>query len=114
MDWVAILGAIGGLSGLIIFLITRHDEKKKVTSFTAEEKKAIFDFMKKAEQDSCRLQLLNMMQHQPTNKDTILMLAEHYFEDLGGNWYMSSEFSRWTKEQKVDTKLVREIKSRKE
>lgn len=52
--------------------------------------------------DTLRLQLLNLMQHDPHNKDTILTVAEEYFSKMNGNWYMGSSFSKWAKENNVE------------
>lgn len=123
MDMVAIIIAILGSSGLFsfaTFLITRYDSHKTTKSVFTKEDLSKFrqatdqisnidHKIKHLEQDTCRLQLLHMFEHQPDNIDTILSLADHYFNDLGGNWYMSAELSRWAKEHNVDTEFIRKI-----
>lgn len=52
--------------------------------------------------DTTRTQLLMLMQHQPSNHDTILKVAERYFCHLGGDWYMSVEFQSWADSQKIN------------
>lgn len=47
--------------------------------------------------DTVRIQLLMVIESQPENVDTIMKLAETYFVELKGDWYMTSEFSKWAK-----------------
>ena len=122
MDWALtiILGLLGsgGFFSFLIFLMNRHDSKKK-TSFTEEEKKTILEGVKhiygfdkrlgKVEQSTDRLQLLNLIQNDPNNKDAIITLGEHYFQVLHGNMYMTSLFTDWAKSQGIDDQVIYEI-----
>ena len=49
----------------------------------------------KLERDSCRTQLLLMLNDFPDQTEEIMRLAQHYFADLNGNWYMTSLFCKW-------------------
>lgn len=51
--------------------------------------------------DTLRIQLSMYMKDQPDNVDTILRLAEEYFIKLHGDWYMTAEFNKWTKEHNI-------------
>lgn len=53
-----------------------------------------------------RVELMLLMEHDPTNKVEIERLARHYFVDLGGNAWMSSRFSRWCEEYGGDIGIV--------
>lgn len=46
--------------------------------------------------DTLRLQLLQMMQHDPTNRIAITMLCDQYVKQ-GGNSYILAEFEKWAK-----------------
>lgn len=91
------LTALGssGLFAFIQFLIIRHDNKKgeiaKISTSLAEINKRL----NKEEKDICREQMLMLMANYPEEKEEILRLAEHYFSDLHGNWYMTSLFNKW-------------------
>lgn len=86
---IAILG--GGNALLFIkFLIERYDKKK------SEDIKGT---LKKLEKDGLRTQLLLMILMKPEEKKEILTLAQHYFVDLEGNWYMTDIFKKWLKEK---------------
>ena len=56
--------------------------------------------------DTLRIQLSQYMKDQPSNIDTILKLAETYFVELQGDWYMTSEFSKWAEKNNIDPKVV--------
>ena len=88
---VAIIGAVlasNALFGFIQFIITRKDN-----SF----KKA----MSRLERDVLRTQLLVMVVLKPKETQEILTLAEHYFKDLNGDWYMTSIFNKWLLESDI-------------
>lgn len=80
---VAIL-ASNGLFAMIQYLITRHDTRK-----------GIGGTLLKLEKDGLRTQLLLMILMKPDEKKEILTLAQHYFVDLHGNWYMTDVFDSW-------------------
>ena len=39
--------------------------------------------------------MLVMMSDYPDEKSEIMTLAEHYFKDLKGNWYLTDLFDKW-------------------
>ena len=49
---------------------------------------------------SARTQLLLLILMKPEEKKEILTLAEHYFVDLKGNWYMTDVFNSWLEQEK--------------
>ena len=104
-----ILGFIGAVlgSGIIQFFVTRHDSKKKES---IEEKlkpiesklDKIIDEQKTSEKDALRTQLLVMMTTLPNNHEEIMTLAERYFGQLKGDWFYSSLFAKWLKENDIE------------
>lgn len=62
-----------------------------------DNKQQLLDIRK----DTLRIQLSQYMKDQPENIDTILKLAETYFVQLKGDWYMTSEFSKWADSQGI-------------
>ena len=55
----------------------------------------------KLERDSCRTQLLLLMSDYPDQTEEIMRLAQHYFADLRGNWYMTGLFNHWLEENRI-------------
>ena len=98
---IAIIGAIASLASalsvgmLIKFFVERHDAKHDATARL--EKK-----LNTLEKDSVRTQLLVLMMHYDDgNEGEILEVAQHYFKDLGGNWYMTTLFYKFVTKKKI-------------
>lgn len=85
----------GGLFAFLEFLIRRRDEKKGAMSKVLSRLDGIETKQNISEKDSCRTQLLILLNHYPKNVPEVLKLAEHYFRDLHGDWYMTSLFNAW-------------------
>jgi len=66
------------------------DSVEKLTSTTEETRR-----------DTLRIQLMMLMRQEDKNIDTILKVAETYFRELHGDWYMTSEFSRWAEKHEI-------------
>ena len=84
---LAIIGS-NAIIGLLQFLITRHDTKKNIKGK-----------LERLEKDGLRTQLLLMILLKGDEKKEILTLAQHYFDDLKGNWYMTDIFNKWLEEK---------------
>ena len=96
-----ILGILGGGNIILFikFLIERYDRKKE-----REEDKEVEGVKKKLvvlERDGLRTQLLLLILLKPEEQTEILRIAEHYFRNLKGNWYMTSIFKKWLEEKGV-------------
>jgi hypothetical protein len=106
---VAILGS-GALSALIsgIFnLINNSKARRREVSDQLAIMNNRLDKIEKnqavSEKDELRTQLLMMLADYPDEIAEIMKLAEHYFADLEGNWYLSSLFERWLEQKNVVT-----------
>ena len=85
-----ILGS-AGLFAFLQFLITRKDKKK-------DNSEEIIKKLDKLEKDSVRTQMLVLMADYPDDKQGVMKLAERYFAQLNGDWYMTGIFNRWLTE----------------
>ena len=99
---LAIIGAVLG-SGLIQFLITRHDQNKAKPIEQKIDK--ILEEQKKSEKDNLRTQLLVMMNMMPNNQEEIMTCAERYFKQLEGDWFYSSLFAKYLKENNIENPI---------
>lgn len=86
---IAVL-ASNGLFALLQFLITRHDTKKSIKG-----KLLVL------EKDVLRTQLLLLILLKDEERQEILTIAEHYFKDLHGDWYMTSIFYKWLSSKRI-------------
>lgn len=82
-------------SGLIQFFINRFDKKN-------EKLDKIISEQKKTEKDQLRTQLLVMMSLMPSNHAEIMQLAQRYFDELKGDWFYSSLFAKWIKDNNIE------------
>ena len=113
--WLTILITVLGSAGccsLVQFFVSRHDKKKEKQEAKKDGLKKDIDDIKEAlqeikdmcdvhEKDICRTQLLVLIADYPQDTTEIMKLAEHYFDDLEANWYMSSIFVSWLAERKI-------------
>ena len=104
---VAVVGAVLG-SGLIQFLITRHDQNKAKPIEQKIDK--ILEEQKKSEKDNLRTQLLVMMNLMSDNKEEIMTCAERYFKQLEGDWFYSSLFAKYLKENNIEPPIWFNVK----
>lgn len=93
---IAILGstALSSVVTWVLAQITKHLDRNDTVSQLSHQ-------MGKIEKDSVRTQLLLLMSDYPDNKQEILEVAQHYFEDIGGNWYMTNMFNEWLTDNNV-------------
>lgn len=77
------------------FLITRRDNKKNKYSEIESRLDKIEAALVKNEKDNVRTQMLLVMSDYPQEEKELMTLAEHYFCDLHGNWYMTSIFKNY-------------------
>lgn len=104
-----IILAIFANSALFVFIehmIDRHDKKdedrKDIKNKIIELEKAMKEKFKLLEKDILRTQLLLLLLERPDEDQEILTIAEHYFKDLKGNWYMTTIFHKWCKENNIE------------
>lgn len=65
--------------------------------------------IKDLKKDETRTQLLYLMAHDEEDKESILTVARFYFQELRGNWYVSSIFTKWAKKHDVDISSIKII-----
>ena len=78
----------------------KEDSNNKITQLNSNIDK-ILEISNETRKDTVRIQLLMVLSHQPENIDTIFRLAEKYFVQLEGDWYMTNEFVKWAKDRNI-------------
>ena len=97
---VSILGS-AAVFGFIQFLISRKDKRNDDLEEIKDSINELKKETKKSVKDSVRLQLLVLLIMQPDEDKEILDVAQHYFKDLKGNWYMSPLFYKWCQKRNI-------------
>ena len=91
---LAVLGS-NGLFALIQYFISRHDKKNNQNKEIEARLDKLDEKQIVAEKDSCRTQLLILMVDYPDETGEIMRIAKHYFDDLSGDWYLTSLFKQY-------------------
>lgn len=98
---IAILSS-GALSALItgLFQVLQNRKSRKSgleakVDKIAKEQEQVIASQKKNEKDALRTQLLVMMSDYSGETQEILTLADRYFRQLEGDWYLTSLFNGW-------------------
>lgn len=81
----------------------------KITAETNEKLDTIIEKVDSVELNSTRSQLLTLIADYPDNESEILKVAQYYFRDLGGDWYMTGLFIEWADERGVDVSNIVKI-----
>lgn len=107
----AVVAAIGAAVLAFGFMgdqiLYRVDER--VNTIATEMKKQTTELIRhNHEQDMSlkRVELLNLIHHQPHNRVEIERVARHYFVTLGGDWYATKIYSQWAEEHGGDISFV--------
>lgn len=100
----AMLVIIGALTGAISWISSHFTNaiSAQIEEFRQEVKASD----QRQDQAITRLELMNLIQNDPTNIAGIEKLARYYFSNLNGNQYMSGIYSRWCQEYGGDPSIA--------
>lgn len=100
----ATLVIIGALTGAISWMSNHFTSaiSTQIEEFRQEVKASD----QRQDQAITRLELMNLIQNDPTNIAGIEKLARYYFSDLNGNQYMSGVYSGWCQEYGGDPSIA--------
>lgn len=113
MIWQYIGGAaVTGFFTVLVLLLNRaftkkdrkndaEDDKEKRLEELEERNELLKIALAKSERDNCRIQMLIMMTHYPLETSQIMKLAQHYFGELHGDWYMTGIFNKWLIDREI-------------
>jgi len=73
----------------------RDDHMRQNFETLKSDMEQIKSRQKISEKDELRTQLLLLIADYPHEISEIMKLAEHYFKDINGNWYLTSLFNKW-------------------
>lgn len=94
---ITALGTIGAtIAGILAFA------QNLITSEISDHLDQVETQIGEIRQDTVRLQLLELINGDPENIEGILTVAETYFNDLGGDWYMTGKFKAWAQKHGID------------
>lgn len=79
----------------------KEDSDGKINMFE-EHLDKLMKISEDTRKDTLRIQLMMLIKDQPDNTDSILKVAEVYFLELDGDWYMTSEFKKWANAHNIE------------
>lgn len=82
----------------------------QASASTNEKLDEIIEKVNVAELDAIRSQLLLLISNYPDNESEILKVAEYYFQDLDGDWYVTSIFTKWAEDRGINPDSIINIK----
>lgn len=98
---VAILGALTGLCSWV-----NGQFQKAVSAQISDFQQEVRDADKADKQATTRIELMVLIEHDPTNVVAIERMAKYYFQDLDGDLYMTQKYSSWAEKYGGDTTIV--------
>ncbi len=101
-DVITAVGIIGAAAvGIGTWCVTQ------INAGTNKKLDTIIEKVDKAELNATRSQLLTLMSDYPDNESEILKVADYYFNELDGDWYITDLFTKWADSRGIDvTKIV--------
>ena len=90
---------------LVRYAIGKWKSKDQVSIKFEEVNKSIEEVKKELasmKRDEIRLQLMVLMSDYPNKKEEIMLVAERYFSELDGDWYLTDIFKSWLDENGIE------------
>ncbi len=103
-DIADIIAAVGVIGAALIGIGTWT--MKEITKETNAKIDNVSEQIKSIELDAARTQLLTLISDYPDNEEEIMRVAKYYFQDLDGDWYMTSLFTKWAKARGLDPDTI--------
>lgn len=100
----AALVILGALTGIVSWATSQFTNA--ISSQINEFREEVRDSDKSQDQAITRLELMNLIQTDPTNVAAIEKMARYYFRVLDGDLYMTQKFSNWAREYGGDISIV--------
>lgn len=100
----AALVILGALTGIVSWATSQFTNA--ISSQINEFREEVRVSDKTQDQAITRLELMNLIQTDPTNVAAIEKMARYYFQVLDGDLYMTQKFSDWAREYGGDISIV--------
>lgn len=100
----AVLIIIGAVAGVCSWVSNQFANavSNQISSFQKEMEQA----NTKHEQTITRVELIALIEHDPSNTAAIEKTAKYYFRDLNGDSYMLQKYSQWARQYGGDISII--------
>lgn len=100
----ALMVVIGAVTGMMSWVSAKFANAvaEQISDFREEVKKSDDEQNKSI----TRLELMNLIQNDPTNVAAIEKIARYYFHTLDGDWYATQKYSDWCNKYGGDPTII--------
>lgn len=100
----AIIVVLGAAAGVCSWVSNQFADavSNQISDFRQEMEEA----NKRHEQTITRVELIALLEHDPTNIAAIEKIAKYYFRGLDGDSYMLQRYSEWAKQYNGDISII--------
>ena len=100
----AIIVIMGAITGACSWVNSQFQEAvaSQINEFRDESRAAD----KRHDQATTRLELMMLIEHDPTNKAAIEKMAKYYFITLDGDLYITQKYSEWAEQYGGDISII--------
>lgn len=109
-DCADVITAVGVIGAALVAIGTWGTTQ--INASTNAKLDAISAQMTELKLSTTRSQLLTLMKNYPDNEEEIMKVAKYYFNDLDGDWYMTSLFIEWGEKEGIDISEVVNMKGK--
>lgn len=100
----AITVLIGAASGATSWISQKLSDN--ISSQINDFREEVRESDEKQNQAITRLELMNLIQNDPTNVAAIEKMARYYFHTLDGDWYATKAYSDWCSQYGGDPSII--------
>lgn len=108
IDWIQTAAGIITAIGVIVAAVMSAGGYlvKSLFSDTNDKLDKLSSQVDALRTESVRTQLITLMSNYPDNQAEILKLADKYFNEMNGDFYVTSLFEQWADQHGVDAKTL--------
>lgn len=108
IEWIQTTAGVITSVGVIIALVVAAGSwvVSSVLKSTNDKLDSMTSQLDQLQVDATRTQLITLMSNYPDNKSEILKVADKYFNEYNGDWYVTGLFEQWAEDHGLDAKTL--------
>ena len=108
IEWIQTTAGVITSVGVIIALIVAAGSwaVSSILKSTNDKLDSMTSQLDQLQVDATRTQLITLMSNYPDNKSEILKVADKYFNEYNGDWYVTGLFEQWAEDHGLDAKTL--------
>lgn len=108
IEWIQTTAGVITSVGVIITLVVAAGSwaVSSILESTNNKLDSMTSQLDQLQVDATRTQLITLMSNYPDNKSEILKVADKYFNEYNGDWYVTGLFEQWAEDHGLDAKTL--------